>query len=312
VVASNNTDAGIAIAQNSGVNVLLQASGSGGYIGTTSNHALIFRTNDQDRMVVSPNGDVGIGTTNTSGVGLKAFRTYYAGVWGESTNQSGVVGLSYYGNAVWGQSTNGAGVSAYSTYSYGVYASSVYGYAGYFAGDVHVNGRLTKSSGSFKIDHPLDPANKYLSHSFVEAPDMMNIYNGNITTDANGLAVVTLPDYFIALNRDYRYQLTVVGKFAQAIIRRKIKDNRFVIKTDKPRVEVSWQVTGIRQDAYAKANPIRVEEEKPDYERGAYLNPKAFGQPQEKGVTHIRHIAATPQVEEETGKGGVGAKRIDQ
>ena len=43
---------------------------------------------------------------------------------------------------------------------------------------------LSKSIGTFKIDHPLDPANKYLSHSFVELPDMMNIYNGNVMTDA--------------------------------------------------------------------------------------------------------------------------------
>jgi hypothetical protein len=45
-------------------------------------------------------------------------------------------------------------------------------------GDLYASGMITKSSGSFKIDHPLDPANKYLSHSFVESPDMMNIYNG--------------------------------------------------------------------------------------------------------------------------------------
>ncbi len=52
VVASNSPDAGIAIAQNSGVNVLVQASGAGGYIGTTSNHPLVLRTNDQDTVVI--------------------------------------------------------------------------------------------------------------------------------------------------------------------------------------------------------------------------------------------------------------------
>ena len=58
VIASNAPDAGIAIAQNSGVNVLLQASGAGAFIGTTSNHPLVFRTVDQDRVVVDGNGDV--------------------------------------------------------------------------------------------------------------------------------------------------------------------------------------------------------------------------------------------------------------
>ena len=83
-----------------------------------------------------------------------------------------------------------------------------------------------------------------------------------------------------------------------------------MIKTDKPHVEVSWQVTGIRQDAYAKANPIRVEEEKTGQERGTYLHPEVFGQPQEKGVTHRRHLAATQQAEGEIGKGGAAAKQI--
>lgn len=58
VVASKAPDAGIAIAQNSGVNVLLQASGAGAFIGTTSNHAVVLRTNDLDRMVVNAGGDV--------------------------------------------------------------------------------------------------------------------------------------------------------------------------------------------------------------------------------------------------------------
>ena len=81
---------------------------------------------------------------------------------------------------------------------------------------MNVTGTLSKGSGTFKIDHPLDPANKFLSHSFVESPDMMNIYNGNVTTDAGGEAIVELPDYFEALNRDPRYQLTVIGSPATA------------------------------------------------------------------------------------------------
>ena len=146
-------------------------------------------------------------------------------------------------------------------------------YAGDFSGNVRVTGMLTKGGGSFKIDHPLDPKNKYLSHSFVESPDMMNIYNGNVTTDERGDAVINLPNYFDALNRDFRYQLTVIGDgFAQAIVAEKIKGNQFKIKTDKPKVEVSWQVTGIRKDKFAEENRIRVETEKPASERGTLQN----------------------------------------
>ena len=145
-------------------------------------------------------------------------------------------------------------------------------------------GNLSKGSGSFKIDHPLDPANKYLYHSFVESPDMMNVYNGNVTTNKRGLAVVILPDYFEALNRGFRYQLMVIGQFAQAIVQRKVSGNRFTIKTSKPGLEVSWQVTGIRHDAYADAHRIQVEEEKPAQERGKYLHPELFGAPAEQTI----------------------------
>ena len=155
---------------------------------------------------------------------------------------------------------------------------------GFFNGNLNVTGKMTKGSGSFKIDDPLDPANKYLSHSFVESPDMMNVYNGNIKTDRHGVATVILPEYFEALNRDFRYQLTVIGQFAQAIVAEKIAGNRFRIRTNKPNVEVSWQVTGIRQDAYANANRIPVEEDKPRAEQGYYLHPEVFGQPANKSV----------------------------
>ena len=37
-------------------------------------------------------------------------------------------------------------------------------------------------------------------HSFVESPDMMNVYNGMVRLDAKGEAWVNLPDYFEALN----------------------------------------------------------------------------------------------------------------
>ena len=105
---------------------------------------------------------------------------------------------------------------------------------------------------------------------------MMNVYNGNITTDAHGLATIVLPDYFEALNRDFRYQLTVIGQFAQAIVANEIRHNRFTIRTTRPGVKVSWQVTGIRQDAWANAHRIPVEEDKSPRERGTYLHPELF------------------------------------
>jgi hypothetical protein len=163
------------------------------------------------------------------------------------------------------------------------------GYAGVFRGDVQVFGTLAKSGGSFKIDHPLDPENKTLSHSFVESPDMMNIYNGNIELDENGEAVVELPDWFGALNRDYRYQLTPVGAPGPNLyVAEKVANNRFRIAGGTAGMEVSWQVTGIRQDAWANKNRITIEENKPEVERGSYLTPDAFGLSEERGVDWAR------------------------
>jgi hypothetical protein len=152
-------------------------------------------------------------------------------------------------------------------------------------GNLNVNGTLSKGGGSFKIDHPLDPADKYLSHSFVESPDMMNIYNGVTRLDAKGEAWVSLPEWFEALNSDFRYQLTAIGAPQPNLyIASEISVNRFKIAGGKQGMKVSWQVTGIRQDAYARGHRIRVEEEKPLAERGLYLHPEVFGQPKEKGI----------------------------
>ena len=117
----------------------------------------------------------------------------------------------------------------------------------------------------------------------------MNIYNGNITTDTQGNATVVLPDYFEALNRDFRYQLTVIGKRAQATVASEIENNRFTISTDRPDVKVSWQVKGVRQDASARAFPNSVEEEKPEAERGLFLHPEHYGYPRERGIAFTGH-----------------------
>jgi hypothetical protein len=141
-----------------------------------------------------------------------------------------------------------------------------------------VTNSLTKPAGSFKIDHPLDPANKYLYHSFVESPDMMNIYNGVTLLDGNGEAVVILPDWFEALNRDFRYQLTAIGAPGPNLyIAEEVADHRFKIAGGKPDSKVSWQVTGIRHDAFADAHRIEVEVEKAPQDRGHYLHPELFG-----------------------------------
>jgi len=230
-----------------------------------------------------------IGFSNSSGFGGGGVEA----IAGSGSGGGGVGVRALGGNAVGSGAVGGDGVV-------GVRGmGDTEGRAGFFFGNVSVAGSLSKGSGSFKIDHPLDPANKYLYHSFVESPDMMNIYNGNITTDEKGEATVALPEYFEALNRDFRYQLTVLGTFAQAIVADKIKGNRFVIRTTDPNVEVSWQVTGIRKDALANKHRIQVEVDKPDNERGFYLYPELFNQTEERSVEWVRNPELMRRIKEQ-------------
>ena len=167
--------------------------------------------------------------------------------------------------------------------------STSFGHSADLYGDVLIFGNLFKSGGAFGIDHPVEPANKYLYHSFVESPDMKNIYDGNVTTDASGYAMVTLPDWFEALNRDFRYQLTTVGQQAQAWIGSEVANHTFGIRTDRPNVKVSWQVTGIRQDAWANAHRIPLEVDKNAADQGHYLHPELFSHAGEPSIPELHH-----------------------
>jgi hypothetical protein len=266
------------------------------------------------------NGSSIWGANNGSGVwGVNnGFGPKGNGVWGSHAGGGiGVYGTSVGGKGVFGLAGGTTGIN------YGIFgqSNSSDGWAGYFAGNakvdgklevggdaefdhnvrieehmrvggsLHVSGRLSKGSGSFKIDHPLDPENKYLSHSFVESPDMMNLYNGMVNLDANGEVWVTLPDWFEALNRDFRYQLTAIGAPAPNLyVAEEVKDGRFKIAGGRAGQKISWQITGIRHDAYAEKFRIPVEEEKPQNERGHYLHPEAYGQPQSKGIETSRAV----------------------
>lgn len=287
-------------------------SGTNLGIGTTSpTSPLHLDVNNSAAAIYSVNNATGI---SSSGVYGEASQLDYYGYGGNFIGGwMGVRGIvtpsgsnSYYGvygSVSGGTSPAGARYGVYGTATgtgtgnrYGIYGSASGGainYAGYFVGGVTVTGTLSKGGGSFKIDHPLDPANKYLYHSFVESPDMMNIYNGNVVTDGSGYATVLLPDWFEALNKDFRYQLTVIGDFAQAIIAQEVQGNQFTIRTDKPNIKVSWQITGIRKDAFAEKYRIPVEEIKKDDEIGKYIHPDVFGMPETMSIDYERNREVT-------------------
>ena len=275
------------------------SSGSDGVYGNSANGTGVYGQGPTGVIGSSTNG--GTGVSGSGGIGV--FGQGPTGVYGDSTGGSGVYATSAHtSSGGWAVNANGTSGAT------GILAGSDTGYAAWFNGNVDVDGSLTKAGGSFKIDHPLDPANKYLYHSFVESPDMMNIYNGNATLDDSGEAVVTLPHWFDKLNRDFRYQLTCIGGFAPLYIAQKVQNNSFKIGGGRPGMEVSWQVTGIRQDEWANAHRIPVEVEKPEVERGFYLHPELFGAPEDKGILWATAPKAAKQWQEARAKAAAAQK----
>jgi hypothetical protein len=266
----------------------LGAGSTGIYGGGGQNGGVGLWGNGGETTAVDTQGGYGVYGQGGEPIVASSFGGF-GGVFYGGGNSSASV---YAGGGVYaqgGSSTNGEGGDAIDAFPGSPTDNMFYGLAGLFEGTVLVNGNLSKAAGSFAIDHPTDPDHKYLYHSFVESPDMMNIYNGNVITDGSGTAVVKMADWFEALNRDFRYQLTVIGQFAQAIVASKIASGQFVIKTDKPGVEVSWQVTGIRQDAWANAHRIPLEVEKAAGDQGHYLHPELFGHAGEPDIHELHH-----------------------
>jgi hypothetical protein len=210
-------------------------------------------TSETNALQTGGRGVLGIGVE----VGVQAIATTGHGVDGFSVAGVGVAG---------GTSGNGPD----SVGLFGIAQAGGASLAGKFLGNVDVQGNLSKSGGGFRIDHPLAPTERHLNHSFVESSERKNVYDGIAVLDAKGQASVELPAWFEALNGEFRYQLTSLHGFAPVYIGRKLSDNRFVIAGGIAGMEISWQVTGVRLDAWAQANPLYVEEDKHELERGHY------------------------------------------
>lgn len=147
-------------------------------------------------------------------------------------------------------------------------------------GDLSVTGTVWKMTNFFALDHPLDPANKILFHAAIESPEAKNMYDGVVTLDGNGEAVIELPWYFEELNKDYRYLATPIGAPAPNLYLKKAqKKNKFIISGGDSGLRVSWQITGVRKDPFILANPIVPETEKGSdtiVNKGEYRYPEAY------------------------------------
>jgi hypothetical protein len=261
-------------AQSSHIDIYKEVANPGGYFSSNDGQGIYATTTDGFSY---SGGKVSNAITGYSNLANAANNNGVVGV-SEGTGQgkngvfAGVVGAAPTGIA--------AGIFAYD----GIGATN--SFAGWFSGNVRVNGNFitygtfnATGTKNFMIDHPLDPENKILRHAAMESNEVLNQYSGNIMTDASGFATVTLPDYFETLNTDFRYQLTAIGSFSQAIIKQEVVNNQFIIQTNHPSVKVSWQVTGVRNDKVMQHQPFVAETKKTEAEKGNYLSPEAYGKP---------------------------------
>ena len=225
-----------------------------------------LQTNGTTKMFIESSGKIGVGTTSP----IRQFQV-------EATGSV---------DAILGHSPDGIGVYAISASSYGVFGQSSTYYAGYFSGNVHVTGSLSKGSGSFVIDHPLDPENKLLRHNFVESPENLLIYRGKIQLDNYGKARVNLPDYFKALTLESEATVTLTCIDVPFLTAYKWENNGFVIMGEAGKY-VSWVVYADRDDPviHQLGGPVEEEKggEKSLCEKGKLLYPEAYGYPESMG-----------------------------
>jgi len=287
-----------------GTGVLGESAEGAGVKGLSGNNDGVYGQSDAKQAIgvhgVTPaSGAIGVKGENTSGAGI--------GVLGRCDNNYGVQGLGSVG--VLGQGTWIGVWAVGSDDCDGLYATTqgptqnaihghtapdgnggYLGMAGYFQGNVQIDGNLHKGGGGFKIDHPQDAANQYLTHSFVESSERKNVYDGTAKLDGRGEAEVRLPKWFGAVNENFRYQLTAVGGAAPNLhIAREIRGGTFRIAGGKPKGKVCWQVTGVRNDRWAKANPLVVEQRKTRRERGRYVHPQLYGKGDNRNAAWAAH-----------------------
>lgn len=239
-------------------------------IGAGSNHPLHFYTNATSRGYITADGtlfhlfsDLYLQSANaaiTIGDGTGAPRTAYNGAAAVAR------GAQWYtaGSQRWAVYANGDAESGSNAGSNFVIiaaddASSPIGEAlritrssmnATFGANLSVTGALSKGSGTFLIDHPLDPANKDLYHAFVEAPRYDLIYRGNATL-VDGAAEVNIdlhsnmtPGTFEALTQNPTVFVTGVDGLTYAL------SGATLTITGAADVNVSWLVIAERADAF--------------------------------------------------------------
>lgn len=305
-----------------GLNSIVGGSGVQGFTYNTNGYGVYGDASNGGASAVYGNGGTiavkGVTSSNNAyGVYGNVYGTNSVGVVGEA-DYSGGIGVKGYSSAsngygMWAEASSYVGIRGQSSGTggfggmflalasspsgaCGVYGSANSGGYGVFSqGNAYITGYLTKAGGGYRIDHPTDPANKFLNHHFVESNEMKNVYDGVVTLDASGNANVTMASYFEVANSDYRYQLTAIGASMPNLhISSEVFKGAFSIAGGKAGAKVSWQVTGIRADKWALANNPGVEIEKTEDEKGFFMHPELHGAGSDK---HLLPASRTKYVQ---------------
>ncbi|MDZ4846128.1 MAG: hypothetical protein SH857_11325, partial [Chitinophagales bacterium] len=160
-------------------------------------------------------------------------------------------------------------------------------------GDIIAAGNVTAGGFKpFRIDYPLDPANKFLFHFAIESDEVLNLYRGTIPLDANGEAVIELPVYFESVNKNYSYQLTPIGASTPGLfVKSEIQNQQFIIAGGQPGQKISWQVTAERNDPYTANHPEKklAIQDKAPHQVGKYVHPEEYGKTMEDAIISIKN-----------------------
>lgn len=260
----------------SALSIAHMATGTSG--ATNNKSAIDARNNSADPTAIFNNQ----GPNNGEGLNVFMNPSTAAGALSSAVYAQGQVGTNGFGVGVWGQGGN-----------YGVVGST--GASGANVGIFSNTNFQAVGTKAFVTDYPLDPANKKLRHFCIESDEVLNLYRGMVTLDANGQAVVELPVYFDAVNNtNISYQLTGVGTAVQPYVQSEVSNNQFVV-AGAPNSKVSWTLYAERNDPTLRyfeqvqgadyRSPVT---NKAPYEQGKYFIPQAYGQDADKGIFYSK------------------------
>jgi len=246
-------------------------------IQVASNHGLQFATNNTLKMFLSSGGFLGIGTSNpitplslTTSTFNSQISTGSIEIQSYGVNNAWIADNVYYNNGFRARVTGYTsqiyfltdGGIAFLTTVGQTTAGNAAGLTQRMvinaAGAVTISGSLSKGSGSFRIDHPLESMNKthQLVHSFIEGPQADLIYRGKLSL-VNGKAQANIDKVsamtdgtFEVLCREV--QCFTTNESGWDLIKGKVIGNIIYIESQNPNStdEISWMVIGERKDKH--------------------------------------------------------------